>query len=255
MVYFDYKKSDIKVETKNTLDSFLKQKQLLLSNPGISLSGHCDPRGSNDYNDSLSQSRINAVKEYLITNGIAVTIIKSEQALGKREPLNANSNEDEMALNRRVEISFQIAAPVAEVKKPEVKTLAEQIKDTSVKVGTNLVLKNLNFEGGRQILLSNSLPVLEELLETLKNTPSLHIAIEGHVCCAQGSPDGLDEDTKTYNLSVNRAKVVYDYLVRNGIDPARLSWDGYGNRYPITEERTEAERTINRRVEIKIVSK
>jgi outer membrane protein OmpA-like peptidoglycan-associated protein len=254
-IHFDYNKSELTASGLQTLDSFLKLKPHIDVSAGVHLSGHCDPRGSSEYNINLSKARIESVTSYLQKNGVG-NLIQSQLAAGEAQPLNSNRDEAEMAANRRVEITFTKVKPVVAAKPQEKKTLTEQIKDTATKVGGKFVLKNLHFEGGRHVLLPYSVPVLEDLLKTLKEIPTLHIAIEGHVCCAQGTRDGLDIDTRTYDLSVNRARVVYQYLIKNGIDPSRLSWDGYGNRYPLVyPEVTEEERTMNRRVEIKIVKK
>jgi outer membrane protein OmpA-like peptidoglycan-associated protein len=81
----------------------------------------------------------------------------------------------------------------------------------------------------------------------MKANPKLKIAIEGHICCA--TSDDL-------NLSGMRAKVVYDYLVNNGISGNRLSHQGFGSSRPIIPlpETTEEERIQNRRVEVRILS-
>ena len=256
-VHFDYDESIITAGTAATLDSLISSNQPSNSIQAIDLSGHCDPRGSDQYNDKLSERRVNAVRDYLVSKGIHAGKISSVSAMGERVPLNTNSNEEEMAANRRVEITLLKENEAKAIQeKPNEKTLEQQITDTAARTGTTLVLKNLNFEGGRHVLLPSALPVLQELLNVLKANPTLEISIEGHVCCAQGTIDGYDIDTKTYDLSVNRAKMVHDYLVSNGIDGSRLSWDGYGNRYPIiATEITEEDRTTNRRVEIKILKR
>jgi outer membrane protein OmpA-like peptidoglycan-associated protein len=139
---------------------------------------------------------------------------------------------------------------------PSDKSLAGKIKDTSTKVGSTIILKNLNFVGGKHILLHESVPIVLELLDVLKKNPSLEIEIQGHVCCAFGSEDGLDLETNTYDLSVNRAKAVYQYLIDNGIDKNRLSFQGFAHRFPLVyPEDTEEKKTLNRRVEIKILKK
>jgi outer membrane protein OmpA-like peptidoglycan-associated protein len=67
--------------------------------------------------------------------------------------------------------------------------------------------------------------------------------------------DGLDADTGQKNLSVMRAKYVFDSLVRSGIHPDRLSYKGFGGSIPLVEEVDEHTRQMNRRVEILIVAK
>ena len=68
--------------------------------------------------------------------------------------------------------------------------------------------------------------------------------------------DGYDMDTKTYELSVNRAKEVYTFLLRSGIDPRRMSYEGRGSNEKLyAVEVNDQQRTANRRVEIVIVDK
>lgn len=134
--------------------------------------------------------------------------------------------------------------------------LAAKIADTATKVGSNIILKNLNFIGGRHLLLKESIPILHELLDVMQANPQLNIEIQGHICCMPGRQDGVDMDYGTPNLSVNRAKVVYEYLLQNGIDSSRISYKGFGHQYPLAwPEDTELNRSTNRRVEIKILKK
>ena len=54
-------------------------------------------------------------------------------------------------------------------------------------------------------------------------------------------------------LSERRAMAVYDYLVRNGIDPNSLSYKGYGETTPISTDKDEESRKLNRRIEFVII--
>jgi outer membrane protein OmpA-like peptidoglycan-associated protein len=56
-------------------------------------------------------------------------------------------------------------------------------------------------------------------------------------------------------LSELRAKAVVDYLISKGVDPDRLSYIGCGSTKPIAPNTTEEGRALNRRVEIKILTK
>jgi outer membrane protein OmpA-like peptidoglycan-associated protein len=78
--------------------------------------------------------------------------------------------------------------------------------------------------------------------------PKLVIAIEGHICC------DVNDET---NLSGSRAKVVFDFLVQNGITSDRLSHKGFGSTRPIypLPEQNDMQQISNRRVEIRLVSK
>lgn len=67
----------------------------------------------------------------------------------------------------------------------------------------------------------------------------------------------MDEGSESYNrkLSESRAKTVVDYLVANSIDQTRLECKEYGFEQPIATNDTEERRQLNRRTEIKIISK
>ena len=263
VINFDFDRSDITTEAKRRLDSFV-QSNTISSIQKIDLNGHCDVIGNHVYNDQLSRRRVNSTKEFLLKNNIPNSVFDNLQGFGKRNPLNDNSGEQERFLNRRVEIIVQrktgpeVATQQTINQIPEKKdqTLTEKIKDTSTKTGTNIILKNLNFYGGRHILLPQSVPTLTELVNVLKENPTLEIEIQGHICCTFGPEDGLDIDTNTPNLSVNRARAIYEHLISNGIDRNRLSYRGFGHSRPLVyPEDTEERRTTNRRVEIKIIKK
>ena len=263
IINFDFDKYDITSQAKQRLDSFIQ------TTPGsliqtIRLYGHCDSVGNHAYNDKLSERRVNATKQYLLGNNIAENVFADLKGFGKHQPINTNSSEEERFMNRRVEIVIQRKTELESVPHdvkpdPDIKqeqTLTEKIKDTTTKTGTNIILKNMNFYGGRHILLPQSVPTLTELLNVLKENPTLEIEIQGHICCTPGPEDGLDIDTNTPNLSVNRARAIYDHLISHGISPQRLSYRGFGHRRPLVyPEDTEERRTTNRRVEIRIIKK
>jgi peptidoglycan-associated lipoprotein len=98
-VYFDYDKSDIRDDQKSTLSdaaSFLK------TNSGIkfSIEGHCDERGSEEYNLGLGDRRANAVKNYLVSLGIDAGRMNSI-SFGKERPDCREATEDCYQKNRR----------------------------------------------------------------------------------------------------------------------------------------------------------
>lgn len=256
-VYFQYNKYNLTTVATGTLDSLLLKKPI-----GIALYGYCDSIGTFPYNDVLSYKRVAAVKQYLLQKNVDSTIIISQKGYGKRQPINTNRTEIERYLNRRVDITFGIKVPaVAHIDTQVVSqqinaSLEKTITDTALKLGQNIVLPNFNFVGGRHVLLQQSIPYQAELLAVLKKYPTISIEIQGHVCCVFNQQDGYDFETATYNLSVNRAKAIYEYLIKNGIDSKRLSYKGFGSTQPkVYPEKDENDATINRRVEIKILAK
>ncbi|MEP6674711.1 MAG: OmpA family protein [Ferruginibacter sp.] len=257
-IYFDYNKYDLTQKATAQLDSLLSITNPLLN---IQLSGYCDSIGNLDYNDQLSLQRIDAIKKYLLRKGVAEKNFDKTSGFGKRKPLNDNATEDKRLLNRRVEILFtkekiKEAEPLIVKEKPVVSKLETQIKDTAIKAGESIVLNNMNFVGGRHILVPESNAALQELLMVMQKYPTLKIEIQGHICCVFDGTDGVDFETGIKNLSIARAKAIYEYLISKGITAERLSYQGFGSRHPIFfPERNADEQAANRRVEIKIISK
>jgi len=259
-VNFDFNKYTLAPEATSKLDSFLSSQK---NSVQVKLFGYCDNIGTDKYNDNLSNKRTEAVKEYLIKNGFSSDNILEEKGFGKRDPLNENITAFERYLNRRVEIKIFSTAEkdvslknISVIETPTV-TLTQKIEDTATKPGTLIELKDMNFYGGLHHILPQSVSIVQELIEVMKKNPTLEISIEGHICCQPGPGDGLDMETRTVNLSESRAKAIYDLLIQNGIDSKRLSYKGFGHQNPLFAfpEKTEQERSSNRRVEIKIVKR
>ena len=118
-----------------------------------------------------------------------------------------------------------------------------------------LPLNEIHFYRGSLRLTPESIPQLKVLYNFLELNKTYTIQLEGHVCCL-GPYSGLDEPYDSSTLSTLRAGSVYDSLVSYGIDKARLKYTGLGNNNPIADpEITEEEMEINRRVDVRILSK
>src|SRR6201997_1709831 len=104
-VYFDYDKSDIRADQQASIQAdaqFLGQH----SNINITIEGHCDERGSTDYNLALGDQRASAVKNALTTLGINASRIKTI-SYGKEKPFCNESNEACWQQNRRGHFVYQ----------------------------------------------------------------------------------------------------------------------------------------------------
>lgn len=244
-VHFDTDSTTILPHEKAFLDSITTH----IAATGITavhLIGYADNSGDNDYNVRLSLRRAHAVRDYLHSKGWPDSLFRDVDGLGSSHPLNDNSSDGEKSLNRRVEIIIQ---------RPRTATLQDIFKDTANLIGKNIVLPNANFYAGRHVLLPQSYKVLQELFVIMREHPTLHIEIQGYVCCNSDGFDGLDEDTHAPDLSVQRAKFVYDFLIRQGINKDRVKYKGFGSSNKIfPEEKDDIQAAANRRVEIKIVS-
>jgi len=87
---------------------------------------------------------------------------------------------------------------------------------------------------------------LNKLVKFMADHPTFSLRIAGHTD-SQGTP------AENLKLSQRRADSIKKYLIDKGkIDPARVEAVGYGSTQPLVEEKTEADRHINRRVEFEI---
>jgi peptidoglycan-associated lipoprotein len=79
----------------------------MASNPGVRLvtEGHCDERGSNEYNMSLGEHRADAVRAALLTRNIDGARVTTK-SYGEEMPLDPGHGEDAWRVNRRVEFAF-----------------------------------------------------------------------------------------------------------------------------------------------------
>jgi len=100
-VYFDFDKYDLRSDAKAALDANFALLQEF-SSAIVKVEGHCDERGSVEYNLSLGEKRAKAVQNYLVGRGIAPARI-SVISYGKERPVDNAHNEAAWAKNRRAE--------------------------------------------------------------------------------------------------------------------------------------------------------
>jgi len=97
-VYFDTDMSNIREDGRQTLNrqaEWLKK----YTNYQITIAGHCDERGTREYNLALGARRANAVREYLTAHGVSAARIETI-SYGKEKPIDGGSDEGAWAKNR-----------------------------------------------------------------------------------------------------------------------------------------------------------
>jgi peptidoglycan-associated lipoprotein len=99
VVYFDFDKSNIKPEFEGAISH---NAQVLMSNSGMSVTieGHCDERGTNEYNLALGERRAEAVRNALIAAGVSASQIQTV-TYGEERPVALGHDEDSWSKNRR----------------------------------------------------------------------------------------------------------------------------------------------------------
>ena len=125
-------------------------------------------------------------------------------------------------------------------------TYRKNIYLSPIRIGSFVILKNIFFETDSYELKKESTPELRKLLKFLKENPDVNINIYGHT-------DNIGSDENNEILSTNRAKAVYNYLIKNYIENYRLDYQGFGEAQPISDNETEEGRALNRRTVFEIV--
>lgn len=199
------------------------------------LLGFCDSIDTKDYNKHLAERRIANVKILLEKSGLPFSQTWQQVAYGKDFKQAVVQAE-----NRRVTIFYTEIPP-----KITESELSQKVKNA--KAGETIALPNLYFFNNSARVVPKSEFVLYDLLCILQENSKLKIEIQGHICC-QTAVDVND-------VSTARARAVYSYLLRNGIDRKRMKFKGFGVSRPIHKipERNETEADENRRVEILIL--
>lgn len=120
------------------------------------------------------------------------------------------------------------------------KELRAKIEGDQIKLNEKVFFKTAKAD-----ILPQSFPLLDDVVQILRDKPSIAIRIEGHT-------DSRGNDNYNKKLSDARAASVRMYFIERGIDSSRLESVGYGEERPIDDNSTEAGRATNRRVEIHI---
>jgi flagellar motor protein MotB len=129
---------------------------------------------------------------------------------------------------------------------PEKNDIKEILKG-ELKAGDKFKFDDILFKTGYSYVLEGSEQILEDISAILVAREDIYFTIQGHVCCTQYSRDAIDRKSKKRNLSVARAKFVYDYLVKKGVDSKRMKYVGMRRKFPLG-----GEPKYDRRVEILI---
>lgn len=117
----------------------------------------------------------------------------------------------------------------------------QQINDEIAVVLSNDIL----FDYGKSNLSRKSKKTLNQAVELLNQIPNRTLRINGHT-------DSSGSDEHNMQLSEERAKAVYDYMLQQGLQIKKVTYKGYGETKPVADNSTKEGRIANRRVEFRI---
>jgi OOP family OmpA-OmpF porin len=123
-----------------------------------------------------------------------------------------------------------------------------QVDVAGCEIKEEIQLPGVNFESNSDRLLPGAEVVLRDAAESLRRNPTIRVEVAGHT-----DSDGAAD----YNegLSARRAATVRDYLISQGVSPARMTTRGYGEMQPIADNGTAAGKAQNRRVVLRITAR
>ena len=115
-----------------------------------------------------------------------------------------------------------------------------------IKSGLAATLNNIFFDVDKYEIKEKSKTELNKTAKFLEANPEVRIEISGHT-------DNSGSASHNLQLSLNRAKAVYDFLIDQGINPKRLKYQGYGANAPVAPNDSESNRQLNRRIEFRVL--
>jgi len=246
VVYFNTNKHVLNEKSQKKLEAFAKEvkvKHYVIH----SIDTYCDTVGSIDFNIVLSDKRLATIDTYFSKNNILIAV-KNSNGEVKNEAIKQNTansayrkavisyslridNKDNMAESEVVQENVSIKE--AELDRFEEALLHPEKENEAI-------VLDIQFVGGKAILLPESEPEVESLYLFLARNKEVTALIRGHVCCHS---DPI--------LAVERAKKVYSLLIEKGIPQERLTFKGYNNTMPIAvPEVTPEDQQRNRRVDV-----
>jgi outer membrane protein OmpA-like peptidoglycan-associated protein len=246
-IFFEFDKFNLKEEQAEGVLAFV-QKIDTARIESIQIYGYCDDRGKDEYNFVLSTNRATTVKNKLIERGIKSKIIITLEGKGRimlDEDLQTDIPEAR-SKNRRVDVVVNYKSITIENLK--IPGVYSTIRKDAVK-GDRIYLEKVLFERGSSQLTVQAKKELDNIALQLLKFKNIQFEVQGHVCCTPTyHREAVDRETKKRELSVNRAKRVYNYLFKKGISDARMTYRGYGNTQSLKQGGA-----LDRRVELLIL--
>ena len=198
-------------------------------------------------------------RAYLARQKVAIAVQQANLNAAEDEVAKARAERDKVILEARVNDAeklrrvaevrareAELARQQAERAKGELESLSHELsalKARGTERGLVLTLGDVLFGFDRAELTTGGQRAVAKLGEFLRRYEKRHVMIEGFT-------DSIGSEAYNLDLSNRRANAVRLALIQRGIDPGRIRIQGYGKAYPVADNRSDAGRQQNRRVEI-----
>lgn len=117
-------------------------------------------------------------------------------------------------------------------------------KDVEVTDSQVVIKQQVFFETNKAKIKPESFGLLDTVAQVFRDFPTIRVEVQGHT-------DSVGPDKKNLKLSQQRSDAVREYLIGRGIEPYRMTAQGYGESRPIEPNTTASGRAANRRVEFR----
>ncbi|HTM93677.1 MAG TPA: OmpA family protein [Flavisolibacter sp.] len=232
-IYFENNSYYINITQRDALKNIINK-----NTPVFSIKGFADSVGQSKFNFILIENRLKSTVAFL--KEINVDLRTTPIINGGEEVLNDAG----LSLSRRVDIKIGIET-TGNKNSYNNSYNKDSIKAEIKKFNS---LAQFQFEPDKTILTFDSYQYIDDLYEILR-TNDVAFEIIGHVNYQSKRDPAYLKDL--YELSTNRAKVIYELLLERGIRAERMSYRGVGNSEPVFRDpKNEEEKRKNMRVEI-----
>ncbi|HCE4627715.1 TPA: OmpA family protein [Vibrio parahaemolyticus] len=226
--HFDFDKFNIREADATSLDAFIRDIQGLSGR--ITIVGHTDYKGSNEYNDALSLRRAQSVAAYLKQQLDPTFYDWDIKHFGETQPLTLDTSEQARAENRRAYVMFEEAQKYDEMPFCEPPKPGRKVYMTMTP----------HFDFDQSALKAEDLTQLDDFIEQLQG-------LEGSILVA-GHTDQVGSLSYNEKLAERRAQTVVEYL-KTKLDASRLVWEvkAFGELQPVINQTTSEANALNRR--------
>jgi len=234
--YYSYERINKANVKESLLYTFAFPDEGILENKSIYLTG-------NVYDAETNEPLEARIELYTLGEEQPTTIFTSDPVTGKYYTILNENTKFALYIDRQ---GYLFESQTFDVLPESGNELERDIYLEPIKKGKSVRLNNIFFEFNSANLSEESKTEIIKVAQFIKDNPGVKLSIEGHTD-DQGSYD--------YNMSLSerRAKAVYDFLLNADISPELLTFQGFGETMPVTENKDEKSRGLNRRIEFSVI--
>jgi len=234
--YYSYERINKANVKESLLYKFEFPDEGILENKSIYLTG-------NVYDAETKEPLEAKIELYTLGEEQPTTIFTSDPVTGKYYTILNENTKFALYIDRQ---GYLFESQTFDVLPESGNELERDIYLEPIKKGKSVRLNNIFFEFNSANLSEESKTEIIKVAQFIKDNPGVKLSIEGHTD-DQGSYD--------YNMSLSerRAKAVYDFLLNADISPELLTFQGFGETMPVTENKDEKSRGLNRRIEFSVI--